>query len=534
MVRHWRRLRAEVPTAGGARRSSTASGRSRPGSWRSRSRPPSSLLGRMGRAHPDPGAGRDDAVHRPPVPVGRRRSSRFDRTRVIPRPRRRGAGRRARAGHQSGRGPGDQRRALHRARTYGRCSSPTTRPRRRGSANTGSVSCRDVPLVVVESPYRALVGPLLAYLDVLDQSVAARQGGPDHLRRHPGIRGPELVGADPLQPVGAAAPDGAARPAPHGGRECAVSPRGAGGRAATRRPGAFVDRLRAAPLTAVIGLSCWNPTLAPSSDAWSPAMTAIRPDTTTTRAVGRPTLIVERDDEPFDLYDQGLQADVATLIDRRRVLQLMGLAGVFAVPRARRGPRPPPRPRWPRPPRPPRPVATGEACAPVIPEETAGPFPGDGTNGPDVLTESGVVRSDITHELRRLVGHGRGRPADDPAADPGRGQRVRAARRRRGVRCGTATARAATRCTRRASRTRTTCAASRRRATTGSSRSPSVFPPATRAAGRTSTSRSTRPSRPRPTPPTRSRRRRSPSPRTSRTRSTRSRATRRASRTCSR
>jgi hypothetical protein len=26
----------------------------------------------------------------------------------------------------------------------------------------------DVPLVVVESPYRALVGPLLAYLDVLD------------------------------------------------------------------------------------------------------------------------------------------------------------------------------------------------------------------------------------------------------------------------------------------------------------------------------------------------------------------------------
>ena len=28
----------------------------------------------------------------------------------------------------------------------------------------------DVPLVVVESPYRALVGPLLAYLDVLDSA----------------------------------------------------------------------------------------------------------------------------------------------------------------------------------------------------------------------------------------------------------------------------------------------------------------------------------------------------------------------------
>jgi protocatechuate 3,4-dioxygenase beta subunit len=33
-------------------------------------------------------------------------------------------------------------------------------------------------------------------------------------------------------------------------------------------------------------------------------------------------------------------------------------------------------------------------CA-VIPEETAGPFPGDGSNGPDVLSQSGVIRSDI-------------------------------------------------------------------------------------------------------------------------------------------
>jgi protocatechuate 3,4-dioxygenase beta subunit len=31
----------------------------------------------------------------------------------------------------------------------------------------------------------------------------------------------------------------------------------------------------------------------------------------------------------------------------------------------------------------------------AIPQETAGPYPGDGTNGPNVLTESGVVRSDI-------------------------------------------------------------------------------------------------------------------------------------------
>lgn len=31
----------------------------------------------------------------------------------------------------------------------------------------------------------------------------------------------------------------------------------------------------------------------------------------------------------------------------------------------------------------------------VIPSETGGPYPGDGTNGPNVLTASGIVRSDI-------------------------------------------------------------------------------------------------------------------------------------------
>jgi protocatechuate 3,4-dioxygenase beta subunit len=35
-------------------------------------------------------------------------------------------------------------------------------------------------------------------------------------------------------------------------------------------------------------------------------------------------------------------------------------------------------------------------CGVEIPEETAGPFPGDGSNGPNVLAASGVVRQDIT------------------------------------------------------------------------------------------------------------------------------------------
>jgi protocatechuate 3,4-dioxygenase beta subunit len=34
-------------------------------------------------------------------------------------------------------------------------------------------------------------------------------------------------------------------------------------------------------------------------------------------------------------------------------------------------------------------------CDDEVPEETAGPFPGDGSNGPNVLAEPGVVRSDI-------------------------------------------------------------------------------------------------------------------------------------------
>ncbi len=110
----------------------------------------------------------------------------------------------------------------------------------------------------------------------------------------------------------------------------------------------------------------------------------------------------------FDLYDQGLQADVATLIDRRRVLQLMGLASVFAVAACAPGTSS---------------AASASAtsssaaastaaadCAPVIPEETAGPFPGDGTNGPDVLTESGVVRSDITTSFGASSGTAEGVP----------------------------------------------------------------------------------------------------------------------------
>jgi len=44
-----------------------------------------------------------------------------------------------------------------------------------------------------------------------------------------------------------------------------------------------------------------------------------------------------------------------------------------------------------------------ESCS-LIPNETAGPFPGDGSNGPSVLNATGVVRSDIRSSFAGLTG----------------------------------------------------------------------------------------------------------------------------------
>ena len=50
-------------------------------------------------------------------------------------------------------------------------------------------------------------------------------------------------------------------------------------------------------------------------------------------------------------------------------------------------------------------VAEGE-----IPEETGGPYPGDGSNGVNVLTESGIVRSDIRSSFGSASGTAEGVP----------------------------------------------------------------------------------------------------------------------------
>jgi len=107
---------------------------------------------------------------------------------------------------------------------------------------------------------------------------------------------------------------------------------------------------------------------------------------------GRP---LPHPDEP--VFDQGLAFDVETLLNRRQVLRAMGYgavgAGLFslvgcapAIPSATPGATSGTSAAT---------SGTGVAECATIPEETAGPFPGDGTNGPDVLNQSGVVRADI-------------------------------------------------------------------------------------------------------------------------------------------
>jgi protocatechuate 3,4-dioxygenase beta subunit len=97
-------------------------------------------------------------------------------------------------------------------------------------------------------------------------------------------------------------------------------------------------------------------------------------------------------------HDRGLQFDLKTLRSRRSVLALFGGAGLAVLAGCDSGS-----------PATPEPTATtsgpassgtsaGTSAAGAvaeIPEETAGPFPGDGSNGPNVLTESGIVRADI-------------------------------------------------------------------------------------------------------------------------------------------
>ncbi|GLZ81627.1 3,4-dioxygenase subunit beta [Actinorhabdospora filicis] len=104
-------------------------------------------------------------------------------------------------------------------------------------------------------------------------------------------------------------------------------------------------------------------------------------------------------------HDRGLDFDLRTLTSRRLVLGLFGAAGAGALAACAAPKAAEPKASAPGP-------ATGTATdVGEIPEETAGPYPGDGSNGPNALTESGIVRSDIRSSFGTASGTAEGVPA---------------------------------------------------------------------------------------------------------------------------
>jgi len=128
---------------------------------------------------------------------------------------------------------------------------------------------------------------------------------------------------------------------------------------------------------------------------------------------GRP---LPRPDE--EVFDQGLAFDVGTLLSRRQALRAFGLGvTAFGLAACSGG-------------------SGGAVVSPSssassagssagsssassrsasgatteIPDETAGPYPGDGSNGPDVLEQSGVVRGDIRSSFGDASGTAGGVP----------------------------------------------------------------------------------------------------------------------------
>ncbi|MBD0293132.1 MAG: hypothetical protein ICV70_06115 [Jiangellaceae bacterium] len=122
-----------------------------------------------------------------------------------------------------------------------------------------------------------------------------------------------------------------------------------------------------------------------------------------------------------DEHDRGLSHDLPTLLSRRRTLALLGGAGLAVLSAAcasdggtassgRSSPddgapsaTPPDVPGS-------VPESTVEVGDGEMPEETTGPYPADGSNGVNVLTESGIVRSDLTRSFGTASGVADGVP----------------------------------------------------------------------------------------------------------------------------
>jgi protocatechuate 3,4-dioxygenase beta subunit len=94
-----------------------------------------------------------------------------------------------------------------------------------------------------------------------------------------------------------------------------------------------------------------------------------------------------------ELVDQGCGFDLGTM-RRRDLLRAVGL-GAAVVGLAGCGTKP-------------ESITETPSVVAEIPDETAGPYPGDGSNGPDVLNQSGVVRKDIRSSFGTAAGKAEG------------------------------------------------------------------------------------------------------------------------------
>jgi protocatechuate 3,4-dioxygenase beta subunit len=121
-------------------------------------------------------------------------------------------------------------------------------------------------------------------------------------------------------------------------------------------------------------------------------------------------------DDHNEIYNRGLQFDLSTLLQRRRLLGLF--AGVGAATLVGCGTETPTA-------TPTSGAATSASASASasaattavtgnttteVAEETAGPYPGDGSNGPNILSQSGIVRSDIRQSIGSATGLAEGVP----------------------------------------------------------------------------------------------------------------------------
>ncbi|CUU54636.1 Dioxygenase [Parafrankia irregularis] len=105
-----------------------------------------------------------------------------------------------------------------------------------------------------------------------------------------------------------------------------------------------------------------------------------------------------------DAVDQDTAAGLGILVNRRRMLTFLGVGAASAGLAACGGSTDSTDS-----------SGTGGATAASsnsaeIPEETAGPYPGDGSNGPDVLEQDGIIRSDIRSSFGDASGTAEGIP----------------------------------------------------------------------------------------------------------------------------